>query len=311
MLLDRMKPLASNFDYSRRAPLWLKVFPSLLLLLLCLGIGLLFSAICSSDLAQNQKTDSGKEALSLEKKEITIRNLIDKTVQYTIKPAHSRGALVKRTLRPGEIDRFSSEEPMDIDYQARGKLIMNRLDPGYSYSFRYNENYDLELFLGSHGISDAVDLAPFVATPMVVADKMLQLACVDRDDVVFDLGCGDGRIVILAAKKYGAYGVGIDIDPERIQESKANAQKEGVADRVEFRLENVMKSDFSSSTVVTLYLIPESNELLRPLLEKQLKPDTYVVSHNYKIPGWEEKEIRSISFEDEKGRKHNIFVYLR
>jgi SAM-dependent methyltransferase len=305
-----MKP-SSNFDIPRRTPLWQMLFLSALLFLLCLGIGLLSSAVCPSDLDQNQKTDSRKEALSLEKKEITIRNLTDEAVQYTIKPAHSRGALLKRTLKPGEIDRFSGDEPMDIDYQVRGKLIMNRLDPGYSYSFRYNENRNLELFLGSHGISDAVDLAPFVATPMVVADKMLQLARVDRDDVVFDLGCGDGRIVILAAKNYGAHGVGVDVDPERIQESKANAQKEGVADLVEFRLEDVMKSDFSSATVITLYLLPESNELLRPLLEKQLKPDTYVVSHNYKIPGWEAKEIRSVSLEDEKGRKHNIFVYLR
>ena len=306
-----MKPLANNFDISRRTPLWRKVFLSGLLFLSCLGIGLLSSAVCPLDLDQNQKTDSREEVLSLEKKEITIRNFTDEAVQYTIKPAHSQGALVKRTLKPGEIDRFSGEEPMDIDYQVRGKLIMNRLDPGYSYSFRYNENHDLELFLGSHGISDAVDLAPFVATPMVVADKMLQLARVDRNDVVFDLGCGDGRIVILAAKNYGAHGVGIDVDPERIQESKTNAQKEGVANLVEFRLEDVMKSDFSSATVVTLYLLPESNELLRPLLEKQLKPETYVVSHNYKIPGWEAKEIRSVSLEDEEGRKHNLFVYLR
>ncbi len=306
-----MNPLASNFDLSTRTPFWRKIFFPALLFLLCLGIGLLFSAVCTSGLDQNQKTDSREEALSLEKKEITIRNLTDEAVQYTIKPAHSRGALLKKTLKPGEIDSFSGDEPMDIDYQVRGDMIMNRLDPGCSYSFRYNENHNLELFLGSHGMSDAVDLAPFVTTPMVVADKMLHLARVDRDDVVFDLGCGDGRIVILAAKNYGARGVGIDIDPERIQESKANAQKEGVADLVEFRLEDVMKSDFSSATVVTLYLIPESNELLRPLLEEQLKPDTYVVSHNYKIPGWEEKEIRSVSLEDEEGREHNIFVYLR
>ncbi len=306
-----MKPFADYPDFSRRMSLWRRLSLTGLLFLSCLGIGLLSSAVCPSDLDQNQKTDSREEVLSLEKKGITIRNLTDEAVQYTVKPAHSRGALVKRTLKPGEIDRFSGEEPMDIDYQVRGKLIMNRLDPGYSYSFRYNEDHGLELFLGSHGISNAVDLAPFVATPMVVVDKMLQLARVDRNDVVYDLGCGDGRIVILAAKNYGAHGVGIDVDPERIQESKSNAQKERVADLVEFRLEDVMKSDFSSATVVTLYLLPESNELLRPLLEKQLKPETYVVSHNYKIPGWEAKEIRSVSLEDEEGRKHNIFVYLR
>jgi len=306
-----MKPFADYPDFSRRMSLWRRLSLTGLLFLSCLGIGLLSSAVCPSDLDQNQKTDSREEVLSLEKKGITIRNLTDEAVQYTVKPAHSRGALVKRTLKPGEIDRFSVEEPMDIDYQVRGKLIMNRLDPGYSYSFRYNEDHGLELFLGSHGISNAVDLAPFVATPMVVADKMLQLARVDRNDVVYDLGCGDGRIVILAAKNYGAHGVGIDVDPERIQESKANAQKEGVADLVEFRLEDVVKSDFSSATVVTLYLLPESNELLHPILEKQLKPETYVVSHNYKIPGWEAKEIRSVSLEDEEGRKHNIFVYLR
>jgi hypothetical protein len=285
---NRMKLMIDIFDVSRNPFPKRKFFLSLVLALLCLAIG-----------------------SSSSSHEITIRNLTEETIRFTLKPVHSRGALLEKSLKPGEIGRFPGEEPLDIDYEVKGKLVMNRLDPDCSYSFRYNENHELELFLGSHGRSDAPDLAPYVTTPMMVADKMLQMADVDKDDVVYDLGCGDGRILVLAAKKYGARGVGIDLDPQRIEESRANAIKEGIDDLVEFRLEDVMKSDISQATVVTLYLIPESNKLLRPILEKQLKPGTYVVSHNYDIPGWEGREIRFASLKDEKGEDHHIYVYLR
>lgn len=282
-----------------------------LMVILLLGFGLSSSAVYSEDVGENSTKGTREEAASPEKKEITIRNMTTESVYYTIKPAHSRRPPEKRVLKPGGIDHFPGESTMDIDYQVRGELMMNRLDSGHSYSFRYNENDELELFLGSHGRADAVDLAPFITTPIVVVDKMLQLGRVNEDDVVYDLGCGDGRIVILAAKKYGARGVGIDIDPERIKESRANAREEGVDDRIEFRLQDVMKADISSATVITLYLIPESNKLLRPLLERQLKPGTYVVSHNYEIPGWEAKEVHFVTIMDEERKDHSIFVYLR
>jgi ribosomal protein L11 methylase PrmA len=146
---------------------------------------------------------------------------------------------------------------------------------------------------------------------MVVVEKMLELGGIDKDDVLFDLGCGDGRIVITAAKKFGTRGVGIDIDPQRIEESLRAAKEAGVERLVEFRLQDVMKADIREATAVTLYLLPESNALLRPLLEAQLKPGTPVVSHNYSIPGWEEKEVTYVTLQNGTGLGHTIFAYRR
>jgi SAM-dependent methyltransferase len=126
-------------------------------------------------------------------------------------------------------------------------------------------------------------LAPFIATPDDVVDRMLALAQVTQDDVVYDLGSGDGRIPIAAARKYGARGVGIDFDPARIAESKANARAAGVEHLVEFRLGDALAADVSGATVVTLYLLSSSNAKLRPLLTEQLKPGARIVSHAFSM----------------------------
>jgi hypothetical protein len=117
--------------------------------------------------------------------------------------------------------------------------------------------------------------------------------------------------VITAAKKHGAHGVGIDIDLKRIEESKAGARKAGVEHLVDFRLEDAMKADISKATVVTLYLLTKSNELLRPVLEKKLNSGVYVVSHNYSIPGWDKKEIDFFTILDAYGEEHYIYLYQR
>lgn len=122
---------------------------------------------------------------------------------------------------------------------------------------------------------------PYVPTPQEVVDKMLELAKVGKNDTLFDLGCGDGRIVVTAAKRLGAKGTGIDIDPTRIAEARENAKKAGVSDRAQFRVGDLFKTDFSSATVVTLYLLPTINAKLRPQLWKQLKVGTRVVSHAF------------------------------
>jgi SAM-dependent methyltransferase len=122
---------------------------------------------------------------------------------------------------------------------------------------------------------------PYVPTPPDVVLTMLQLARVGKRDVVYDLGCGDGRIVIEAARRYGARGVGIDIDPERIAEARANARKARVEGRTAFRVADLFESDFSPATVVTLYLLPQLNVRLRPQLWRQLKVGTRVVSHGF------------------------------
>jgi SAM-dependent methyltransferase len=135
-------------------------------------------------------------------------------------------------------------------------------------------------------------LAPFVATPPDVVDRMLALAGVTSRDVVVDLGCGDGRIPIAAARKYGARGIGIDIDPKRIEESRANARAAGVEQLVEFRLEDALTADVSGATVVTLYLLSSSNEKLRPMLQRQLKPGARVVSHAFSMgPDWPAEKV--------------------
>jgi SAM-dependent methyltransferase len=157
--------------------------------------------------------------------------------------------------------------------------------------------------------ADAVKLAPFLPTPMCVVEKMLELAEVDEDDIVYDLGCGDGRIVIAAAEKYGAHGVGLDIFSQWVKKSQSNARKAGVDSLVEFRLEDAIKADISEATVVSLYLLPETNDLLRPMLERQLKPGALVVTHNYHMPGWGDKEVCVESIKDEFGKEHMVFVY--
>lgn len=135
---------------------------------------------------------------------------------------------------------------------------------------------------------------PFVPTPETVVGTMLELAKVGPNDVVYDLGSGDGRIVITAAKKYGARGVGIDIDPQRIKEAKENAKEAGVANKVHFREGDLFKADISQATVVTLYLLTSVNQRLKPKLLKELKPGTRVVSHAFDMGDWQPVETKKV-----------------
>ncbi|WP_375513339.1 SAM-dependent methyltransferase [uncultured Nostoc sp.] len=127
---------------------------------------------------------------------------------------------------------------------------------------------------------------PYVPTPQPVVDAMLQVAKVGKNDLLYDLGSGDGRIVNTAAQKYGTRGVGIDISPERIKEANENAKKAGVTDRVKFVQQDLFKTDFSEATVVTLYLLPEVNAKLRPKLLSELKPGSRIVSHAFDMGDW-------------------------
>lgn len=136
---------------------------------------------------------------------------------------------------------------------------------------------------------------PYVPTPQPVVDKMLDLANVGKNDVLFDLGCGDGRIVVTAAKERGATGTGIDINPVRIKEARENAKEAGVTDKVDFRVGNLFETDVSKATVVTLYLLPDVNRKLRPQLWKQLKVGTRVVSHDFDMgPEWPPEKTEKI-----------------
>lgn len=138
----------------------------------------------------------------------------------------------------------------------------------------------------------------YVPTPDEVVEAMLQVAKVTKNDVVYDLGTGDGRIPVTAARKYGARGVGIDIDPQRIKEATENVQKNGVADRVRILQGDLFEANIAEATVVTLYLLPSLNVKLMPKLMKDLKPGTRVVSHAFDMGDWKpEQEL------DVAGRK--------
>jgi tRNA G37 N-methylase Trm5 len=126
----------------------------------------------------------------------------------------------------------------------------------------------------------------YVPTPYEVVDEMLKLANVKKGDVLYDLGSGDGRIPVTAAKKFGIRAVGVDIDPQRIEEARENAKKNGVARLVEFRNEDLFKTRFAEATVVTLYLLPDLNVKLRPRLLAELKPGTRIVSHQFDMGTW-------------------------
>lgn len=127
----------------------------------------------------------------------------------------------------------------------------------------------------------------YVPTPQTTVDAMLALGEVKAGDVIYDLGSGDGRIPITAAKTFGIRGVGIDIDPQRIAEANANAQQAGVTNLVTFKNEDLFTTDFSEATVVTLYLLPSLNLKLRPKLLSDLKPGTRIVSHSFDMGDWE------------------------
>ena len=160
---------------------------------------------------------------------------------------------------------------------------------------------------GSVAAQDNRSLAPYVPSPYDVVNRMLTLAEVTADDVVYDLGSGDGRIVITAAQRYGARGVGIDIDPQRIAESNANAERAGVQHLVEFIEMDVMEADVSEATVVTLYLLSSSNARLRPILTRQLRPGARIVSHAFSMGDWEADVVDR--YEDVRGHTRTLYLW--
>lgn len=154
---------------------------------------------------------------------------------------------------------------------------------------------------------DAPNLAPYVPTPQDVVYRMLALAKVTKADVVVDLGCGDGRIPITAARVYGARGIGVDIDPQRIAEANANARREGVSALVTFKLENALTTDVSSATVVTTYLLTASNLKLRPVLTRALKPGTRIVAHNFGFGDWTPEKVDT--FTDSGNHRRTLYLW--
>lgn len=152
-----------------------------------------------------------------------------------------------------------------------------------------------------------VPRAPYVATPPDVVNRMLALAAVTARDVVYDLGCGDGRIVIAAAQRFGARGVGVDIDPVRITEAQRNAARAQVEHLVTFRLEDALNADVSEATVVTLYLLSSQNVALRPMLTRQLRSGARIVSHNFAMGDWDPDVVDTFTSAD--GQSRTLYLW--
>lgn len=159
-----------------------------------------------------------------------------------------------------------------------------------------------DLALGQEG-----KIVPYVPTPQEVVDRMLELAQVKKGDVVYDLGSGDGRIVVTAAKKYGVRAIGFEIDPERIKESHENIKKAGVGHLVEIRQQDIRMVDLSPAAVLTMYLLPEVNLMIRPNIWKQMKPGSRVVSHDFDMGDWKPLKVENIK--DASGWDHTLYLW--
>ncbi len=154
-------------------------------------------------------------------------------------------------------------------------------------------------------VPDALDV-PYVPTHQSIVDEMLTMAEVKGTDVLYDLGSGDGRIPITAAKRFGTRGVGVDLNPVRVKEANENAKTAGVTDKVKFIQGDVFEQDFSEATVLALYLLPEVNMKLRPKI-LEMKPGTRVVSHNYDMGDWKPEKSKTIKTPD--GETHYVYFW--
>jgi tRNA A58 N-methylase Trm61 len=150
-------------------------------------------------------------------------------------------------------------------------------------------------------------IVPYVPTPQEVVDRMLELAQVKKGDVVYDLGSGDGRIVVTAAKKYGVRAIGFEIDPQRIKESHENIKKAGVEKLVEIRQQDIRTVDLSSASVLTMYLLPEVNLMIRPNIWKQMKPGSRIVSHDFDMGDW--KPLKTEHIKDGASWDHTLYLW--
>ena len=165
------------------------------------------------------------------------------------------------------------------------------------------------LFVLTNSTVGSQEPIPFVPTTMPVVERMLELAGVRTGDVIYDLGCGDGRILIHAAKKYGTRGVGIDLDPQRVAEAKQRATEEGVSHLLEFRAEDGTQTDISKATVVTLYMFKWFNNAIRSKLEK-LEPGSRIVAHDYDIDNWTPTRVVNLEPGKDPGIERHHTLYL-
>jgi uncharacterized protein (TIGR03000 family) len=232
---------------------------------------------------------------------LVVRIAADAVLQVDGTPTRQSGEVrrfVSPPLQPGR--RFSYTLAASWEPNNYTKITRTRKAP-----IAAGETTEVDLRAANPKQPDEIVIR-FVPTPEPVVEAMLKLGDVRKGDVVYDLGCGDGRIVIAAVRDRGARrGVGFDIDPQRIAESRENARKAGVQDRVEFRREDVLKiKDFSPANVVMLYMADELNRALRPDLQKTLKPGSRVVSHRFLMGDWKLDKTVTVNVEGEDYQVH-------
>ena len=171
----------------------------------------------------------------------------------------------------------------------------------------FGKGREVRLARAQESDTESKKIVPFVPTPQDVVERMLELVQVKKGDVVYDLGSGDGRIVITAAKKYGVKAVGFEIDPELVRQSRESIKKEKVENLAEIRQQDIRTVDLSPATVVTMYLLPDVNLMLRPNLWKQLKPGSRLVSHDFDMGDWKAEKVLPVK--DSSGWDHTLYFW--
>jgi predicted RNA methylase len=157
---------------------------------------------------------------------------------------------------------------------------------------------------------DIEKLAPYYPTPEAVVERMLKFGELKSGEKMFDLGSGDGRVVVMAAQKFGANSTGVEMDPDLVKQSTDRIRNLGLEKKAHIIAGDILKQDFTSADLVTVYLLPSSNDKIRPLLEKQLKKGTRVVSHDFLFAGWTPVKEEHIE-DDGEGRSHTLYLYIR
>lgn len=185
-------------------------------------------------------------------------------------------------------------------FRAAAALLIFLSSVGFVSFVRASHSFSLIL---EDTVPERLDV-PYVPTPDEIVAEMIKMAGIKENDVVYDLGCGDGRIIISACQKTGARGVGVDIDPERIAECRSNAKNANVEDKVTFLQEDLFKVDFSEATVLALYLLPEINVKLRPRILNDLQPGSRIISHNYSMGDWLPDTARHLD------ARHSIYFWV-
>jgi len=258
--------------------------------------GLLLLAFTASLTGQDKEDDKTRCKLVIK---VPAEAKLKIQGELTKKTGEERG-FVSPPLEPGKSYEYTLEASWD-------STSYNSITRTYKVDVKAGQTVTVDMTKPNPKILDDIRII-YVPTEQEVVDAMCKLARVGKDDVVYDLGCGDGRIVVTAVNKFGARkGVGVDLDPNRIKEANANARKAKVVDRVEFRKGDVFKvDDLEQATVVMLYMSDELNKQLRPILQAKLKPGSRIVSHQFRMGDWTPEKTETIDLD---GESYEIFLW--